>query len=148
MTPSEIGARAEAAVATALITAGKEVYVPLFAAHSRVDLVFVDGNGFHRVQCKSSRIVNMVLMFRTCSNTNRTHKDYRGQIDFFGVYSPQLDRVFLVPVDDVPIRDGFLRLEPARNGQQKGVRWARDYILGPPLGETTGRLKLPLTDHP
>jgi hypothetical protein len=148
LTPSQIGARAEFAVAAALTAAGKEVYLPMFGAHSRVDLAFQDEGGFWRVQCKSSRIVNMVLMFRTCSNTNRTHKDYRGQIDFFGVYSPHLDRVFLVPVDDVPIREGFLRLEPARNGQQKRLRWARDYVLGPPLGETTAVLRMPLTDPP
>jgi hypothetical protein len=76
--------------------------------------------GFSRVQCKTSRIVNTVLTLRTCSNTNQTPKDYRGQVDFFGVYSPQPEQVFLVPVEDVPTRAGFLRLEPARNGPQKG----------------------------
>ena len=48
------------------------------------------------------------------------------------VYSPELDQVFLVPVDEAPARGGHLRLTPTRNGQAKGVRWARDYVLGTP----------------
>ena len=71
-------------------------------------------------------------MFRTCSNTNQAPKDYRGEVDLFGVYSPELDQVFLVPVDEVPTRYGSLRMDPPRNGQVKGVRWAADYQLTVP----------------
>src|SRR5437879_2088354 len=106
----------------ALIRTGRRVYVPFFGADSRVDLVFEDDDGFHRVQCKTSRMVGAALMFRTCSNTKNVPKDYRGEIDYFGVYSPDLEQVFLVPLDDVPARAGYLRLEPARNGQAKGIR--------------------------
>ena len=56
LSPSEVGARAERAVAFALAAAGKRVYLPLFAPHSRVDLVFDDDAGFHRVQVKTSRV--------------------------------------------------------------------------------------------
>ncbi len=129
-TPSEIGARAEAAIARALIMDGKQVYIPLFSAHARADLVFEDVSGLHRVQCKTSRVIGDVVWFRVCSNTNNEPKDYRGQIDFFGVFSPELDEVYLVPVADVPLRAAHLRVAPPRNGQRKGIRWAADYRIG------------------
>ena len=44
-TPSRIGSRAEMEVTTALIRAGKHVYLPAFAADSRIDLVYVDDEG-------------------------------------------------------------------------------------------------------
>ena len=73
------------------------------------------------------------LYFRTHSNTKNVAIDYRDQIDSFGVYSPDLDLVLLVPVDAVPIR-GCLIYESSlpRNGQRIGVRRAADYLIGPP----------------
>src|SRR4051794_9022661 len=68
-TPTEIGARAEAAVTSALVRAGKPVFLPIFGANTRIDLVYADDGGLVRVQCKTSRVVGDVLVFRTCSNT-------------------------------------------------------------------------------
>lgn len=127
--PSVIGARAELAVAVALSKAGMAVYLPFFNAHSRVDLVYQDGAGLHRLQCETSRIVRSVLCFSTCSNTSGERKDYQGEIDTFGVYSPDLEQVFLVPVDGLPRRACSLRLSAPANGQQNGLRWAKDYLL-------------------
>jgi hypothetical protein len=129
-TPSEVGARTELAVALELARAGKLVYAPLLSSHGRVDLLYEDADGFHRVQCKSARLLNDTLFFLTCSNTRNIPRDYRGEVDVFGVYSPDLDEVFIVPVDEAPIRGCTLRLGPARNGQSKLVRWAADYRLG------------------
>lgn len=128
---SHVGARAELAVAAALTHAGKIVYLPLFNAHARVDLVFEDDHGFHRVQCKTSRVRQGVLCFSTCSNSGGIRRGYRGEVDLFGVHSPELQQVFLVPVGEVPQRMCSLRLEPARNGQQRRLRWASDYLLRP-----------------
>ena len=120
------------AVASALHRAGWDVFTPLFAPHSRVDLIVIGPRGVLRVQCKTSRPARGALYFRTCSNTANVPVDYLEQIDAFGVYSPDLHRVYLVPINDLPVRGGTLRLEPARNGQQVGVRWAKDYLVGPP----------------
>lgn len=132
VTPSGIGARAEAAVASALVRAGKSVFLPAFAAHDRIDLIYMDATRVVRVQCKTSRLVGEVLRFRTCSNTANRPRTYDGEIDAFGVYSPTTGLVYLVPADDVPDRVCHLRLAPARNGQTRGLRWADDYVLGPP----------------
>jgi hypothetical protein len=132
LSPSVVGARAEMAVASALQRVGTEVFVPLFAAHSRVDLVAVSASGLLRVQCKSARLVGGSLVFATCSHTHNVSEDYRDQIDAFGVFSADLSLVYMVPVEEAPLRGCTLRLEPARNGQRAGVRWGSDYLVGPP----------------
>ncbi|MBV8957740.1 MAG: hypothetical protein JO054_03415 [Actinobacteria bacterium] len=116
-------------MAVALCRAGKRVYTPLFEPHGRVDLLCEDATGYQRVQCKTARLVGDALFFHTCSNTGKQPRDYRGEVDVFGVYSPELDQVFIVPVDVAPVRGCTLRLGPARNGQAKGVHWAKDYLL-------------------
>jgi len=120
------------AVANALHRAGWDVWTPLFAAHSRIDLLAVGTAGVQRIQCKSASIRPGGVFFRTCSNTGNHPVDHRGQVDAFGVYSPSLDAVYLVPIDDVPRRGALLRLEPTRNGQMAGVRWAADYLVEGP----------------
>lgn len=120
------------AVASGLQRAGYDVFVPLFAAHSRVDVIASGPSGLVRVQCKTARLGRGALFFRTCSNTANIPLDYRDQIDAFGVYSPDLDRIYLVAVDEVSLRGCHLRVEPPRNGQGAGIRWAADYLIGPP----------------
>jgi hypothetical protein len=85
-----------------------------------------------RLQVKSASVRPGCVYFRTCSNTKNHPVDYRGEIDAFGVYSPVQDLVYLVPIDDCPVRGASLRLDPTRNGQSAGVRWAADYLVGPP----------------
>lgn len=128
LTPSQIGETAEAAVLAALVRLGKDVWLP-FRASSRIDLLFLDDKGTHRVQCKAGARYGDIVSFMTCSNTNNLPKNYAGQIDFFGVYCASVGEVYLVPVDDVPVTRGSLRLAPTRNGQSKGVRWAADYRI-------------------
>lgn len=133
LTPSQVGERAEAAVAAALVHAGKLVYLP-FGSSGRIDLVFSDEQGHHTVQCKAATVVDDVVIFRTSSNTGKVARHYRGEVDYFGVYCHARDEVFLVPVDDVPRTRGYLRVAPTRNGQSRGVRWAADYLLEPTTG--------------
>ncbi len=62
----------------------------------------------------------------------RTYKhDYRGQADF-GVYCPETDAVYLVPVSEVPLTEGALRVIPTRNNQMRKIRWAKDFELRKP----------------
>ena len=131
MTPSQIGARAEAAVAAALTAQGWIVYLPAFAGHGRVDLVFADAEGLHGVQCRAARRVGDVVRFRTCSNTNNAPRAYGAEVELFGVYFRERSQVFLVPVSGTPARECSLRLAGTRNGQAARVRWADDYRIGP-----------------
>lgn len=128
MTPSEIGERAEAAVLAALVSAGKQVLVP-FGGQRRYDLAYEEDGRLVKVQCKSGRERKSAIVFRTYSVGRGPARDYRDDVDVFGVYCHERDEVYLVPVDHLPSRGAHLRLRPARNGQQSGVRWASPYLL-------------------
>jgi hypothetical protein len=84
------------------------------------------------LQCKTGRSVPGAVSFRTCSNTGNVPIDYRDDIDAFAVYAPGTNAVYVVPVARTGVRGCRLRLEPTRNNQATGVRWAADYLIGPP----------------
>ncbi len=119
---------AEAAVLHALVAAGKHVWLP-FQASGRCDLLFQDDRGLHRVQCKAATVRHGAVTFMTCSATSDVARDYRDDVDYFGAYCHERGEVYLVPVHAVPTRRAFLRLQPTRNGQVSGLRWASDYLL-------------------
>lgn len=128
MTPSEIGERAEAVVLAALAGAGKHVLLP-FGGQRRYDLAYEEAGRLVKVQVKSGRERKGAIIFRTHSVGRGPPMDYREDVDFFGVYCHDRREVYLVPVGDVPPRDAHLRLNPPRNGQQSGIRWASQYLL-------------------
>lgn len=130
--PGTQGTRSEAAIASALVRSGAEVYLPAFGNNGRIDLIYVRTGAAVRVQCKSACRIGDSLRFWTCSNTANNPAPYIGEVDEFGVYSPDTGVVYVVPADGLPSRACFLRLAPTRNGQRVGVRWARDFELGPP----------------
>lgn len=54
-------------------------------------------------------------------------RQYReGEVDYFAVYFPPAAEIYVVPFGVIGI-DGFLRLTPTLNGQQKYIRWAADF---------------------
>src|SRR5580692_8541807 len=129
--PKSIGERSEGMVLAALLRAHKVVLQP-FGDNQRYDLVVDDNGTFSRVQCKTARLKGGVLVFDTCSSQThrgRGKQGYKGQIELFAVYSPDLDKTYLVPVDVVGDRGAMLRISPAKNGQTKGVRFAADFEL-------------------
>jgi hypothetical protein len=128
MTPSQIGERAEAAVLAALSCAGKEVLLP-FGGQRRYDLAYEEGGRLTKVQCKSGRARKGVIEFRTYSVGRGPARDYREDADVFGVYCHDRREVYLVPVEDVPSRSAYLRLDTPRNGQHLRVRWAAKYLI-------------------
>jgi hypothetical protein len=115
-----------------------EVYETIllpFGENQRYDLLIDAGNEFIRVQCKTGRLRAGAIRFPACSNTyhhpspgrSSPSSDYRGEADIFGVYCPETDTVYMVPVQEVGRRLGCLRVEQTRNGQVRNIRWARDY---------------------
>lgn len=129
MLPSEIGERAEAAVLAALAGAGKRVLLPF--GDRRYDLAYEENGRLVRVQCKAGSVRKGAVCFRTHSVGRSSIRDYRGEVDLFGVYCHERGEVYLVPVHEVPTRRGSLRIAPTRNGQTTGVRLAADYVIAP-----------------
>lgn len=132
MNSNSIGAHTEGRVLAALLQAGYVVAIPFGVA--RYDLVIETPKGFKRVQCKTGRLRSGAVVFNTYSlgNVRRTGQystqPYQGSADLFGVYCPDTDKTYLVPVDG-NVAEIRLRVDQARNGQQINVRWAVDYEM-------------------
>lgn len=128
-----IGDVTEMEVATALLRRGRKLLRPISAA-ARYDLVIDNEDGtFIRVQCKTGRLREGRVEFRLYSvSGHRTQGvGYRSQVDAYGVYCPQIDAIYLVPVTAISACGAIatLRVEPARNGQTRGVRQAADFTI-------------------
>jgi hypothetical protein len=104
-------------------------------------MIAADQDGLWRVQCKTGKLSKGCVIFATCSNTRNRPQDYLNEVDFFGVYCAALGASYLVPVSDVSLREASLRVDPVRNGQSKGVRWAEPYLLRPERGGAAPRLR-------
>lgn len=130
--PKAVGERSEGMILAALLRANRVVLQP-FGDNQRYDLVVDEGGGkFLRIQCKTARLKKGALFFDTCSSSgpkSSQKKGYRGQIEMFAVYSPDLDKVYLVPVDVVGEKGATLRIDPPSNNQTKGVRYASEFEL-------------------
>ena len=134
--PKAVGDRTTLAVMLALNAAGYDVLLP-FGENTRYDLVIDRDQTFSRVQCKTGRLRNGDVSFPTCSsyghhrNPATANRGYSGEVDYFGVHCPETGGVYLIPLEDVPTaRTATLRIEPARNGQQKQIRPGQSYEVG------------------
>lgn len=131
---SALGERAEGAVLAAILHAGWTALLPFGGSHA-YDLVGEKEGEFFRIQVKHGAVRDGAVMFRAYSSsgkgTAKVVRNYHGRADYFGVYCSELNRVFLVPVNDVGTGTITLRLTPAKNGQVAGIRFAADYDLTP-----------------
>lgn len=114
----------------ALVERDLAVLIPFGEGHPYDLVVQTRGVLFLRVQCKTARVLNGCLRFNSRSTDHgRGPGSYEGLADLFGVYCPRPAGVYLVPVNQVPRFEAFLRLEPTRNNQRRGVRHAADFAI-------------------
>lgn len=126
-----VGDLSEVIVLYALARLGHYVSVP-WGENQRYDLIAEIDGVLRRVQVKTGRLRMGSVLFNAYSShahRNGGSRSYKGDADYFGVYCPELQRVFLVPVGDVPESRGCLRWEPAKNSQSRKIRWADRYVL-------------------
>ena len=147
LTPSQKGAVAEAGITSMVIQLGLTVLRPLCDGR-RYDLVVDLEPELLRVQCKLARSLPGVLsvQLRTCRHTPGGYvqtKYSAAEVDAIAAYSPGLHRGFLIPISEPSGRSAIhLRLEPTRNNQAEGIKWARDYELEPRIGLLRARHRL------
>lgn len=132
---NRVGEISEVAIIARFLQLGYVVLTP-YGGNQRYDLVIEDADGqFWRIQCKTGRIDEgeTVLKFNTSisnvTGKNRQPRNYRGHCDYFAVYNEKLNKVYLIPVDQVGITIASLRLVSSKNNQDKYMRWAKDYEL-------------------
>ena len=99
----------------------------------RYDFVVDKGDKFVRIQAKTSSTDDEGASFRfSCRSCNRKdgkiiHHYYTNQeIDYFVTIFN--NKCYLIPVEECGA-DKKLRILPAKNGQVKGITWAKDYEL-------------------
>lgn len=114
---------------------GKPVTGGLGTGQRSIDLVIVHNylviqkeGVFKSVQCKTARPIKngAVLRFKACSQNVLTaeRRSYKGEVDFFGVYSPDLDKSYLVP-NSRNFRHGSLP-----SGEIDAEKYAKDSKMG------------------
>lgn len=130
MLTGEKGNRSEARVLAALVDAGYFVSIPFGSGH-KYDFVIDDSARLFRVQCKTGRVKNGVLLFNAYSQSGNgsVKMSYRGLADLFAVLNPDNEKVYIVPVDEVGVTVVSLRITPTANKQVQGIRWAEMYLL-------------------
>jgi hypothetical protein len=122
-----IGDISELGLMPDFVRAGYLFSVP-FGEDHRYDLVIEKDGKFASVQVKTGRLRKGVVIFNCYSS--HTHRggaacrQYTGEVDYFGVYCPDLDSTYLIPLNEFSVQQGILRVEPTRNGQTRKLRWA------------------------
>lgn len=130
---SSQGTESEMIIAAELVRAGYVVLTP-YGTH-RYDLAIEDADGkFWKIQCKTAWLsaqTEGVLTFAGCSTGGKggaVRRGYQDDVDYFAVYSPDTDKVYLIPAKDIGLQVS-LRLTPPKNRQEKHIRYAADYEL-------------------
>jgi PD-(D/E)XK endonuclease len=125
------GNAAEARILAEFVARGLDVLTPFGSGHPYDLAVDLGASRFLRIQCKTAWLVGESCLAFHCRSTDhgRGRRPYDHLADLFGVHFPPHDGVYLVPVAEVPGHLGRLRLEPAKNNQRRGVRFADDFEI-------------------
>ena len=133
---NRIGEISEAAIITRFLQLGYVVLTP-YGGNQRYDMVIEDAEEqFWRIQCKTGRIdegrttIQFRAIIQNVTGKNRQPRYYQGQCDYFAVYCEELNKVYLIPVDQVgQLITATLRLTPRKYNQDRKTLWAKDYEL-------------------
>ena len=128
------GVISELEVAAHLLRKNYTVFKPF--GEQVYDLVIVENNKIKKIQIKSGLYKNGCVVFRAMkrkyiSNSVSYLQHYtKEEIDYFCVYSYELDRIFLISIEEVGERDDiYLRVDHPKNNQVKENLWAKDFEI-------------------
>lgn len=127
-----IGEITEQQVATEFLKLGYQVCKPL-VSDSRYDFIVDINNHLLKIQVKTCTLKeDSYLEFATSTSHTNTkgtiNKSYTSdEVDYFATYYN--NQCFLIPFDVCGNRAQRLRLVPTKNGQTKGITFAKDYHL-------------------
>jgi len=106
--------------------------------NDRFDCVINRGNGFERIQVKTGRYRNGVIIFSVRSSHHHTkkghitgncYKNYKNDVEAFGVYCHTVDKCYLIPISKVGVNSMYLRIEEPKNNTKININWAKDYEI-------------------
>ena len=134
LTNNQKGDLAEAAIRLAAIRLELGVYEPA-SGHSRADLLLEIEDKLWRVQVKwgslspDGSVIRADLRSSYLSPAGYVHTRYsEREVDLIAIYCGELDRSFLIPIQEVAGMAAFqLRVTPARNNQRLCINLAEQY---------------------
>jgi len=122
----------EAIILAFLLKSGHSVSIP-FGNNSRYDMILDNGKTLSKIQCKTGRLVNGCVVFKTTSTNGFTGKktNYINDIDFFIVYCPELNSIYKIHVSEAPTGGNMhLRVEaPKTSYFISTINWAYNYKI-------------------
>jgi len=60
---------------------------------------------------------------------NITKKYTKDDIDYFILYSLELDECYMVPIEDITTSSFYIRIKTSKNKQNKNIHFREDYLL-------------------
>lgn len=101
--------------------------------NQRYDMIAEFNGKLNRIQVKTSNEEENGAIKCYCRSsknhtTNKKCDKYIGEVDYFVFYNQTYDKLAIVPMEEIGEKSTItLRLEPTKNGQNKGVRFFKDY---------------------
>jgi hypothetical protein len=131
----------EGIVMSAYIKEGLTVSIP-FGTGAPYDLIVDNGTHLYKIQVKTGRFYKGCILYKGRRRVREAHpyamrRYTETEVDYFAVYYPSRDSIYVVPFK-ICDSDGCLRLDPVLNGQQKLIRWAKDFKWAKHIEELTG----------
>jgi len=133
VSPKLTGEVSEYRVISKLLEEGYKVYDGC-TENDKVDLVIEKDKGLKKVQVKTVRHEGDKLKMSVSSsivNMTETRKEEytKEDIDLFIGFCPENNNFYKIDVEDTASHSLTLRLEPTKNNQSKGIKWAEDYEI-------------------
>lgn len=116
-----------------MIQRGYKVAIP-YGENWRYDLIVERGFGLERVQVKYVESKGESFVVKCHSSSHMAGNQYSAkpysadEVDWIAVYDGSSQRGYYLPISTVGDQPQIvLRITPAKNGQTKGIRWAKDF---------------------
>lgn len=129
-----LGDVGELAVQADLAKRGYRIAIP-FGDNWDYDLLLCRDDRFERVQVKytesDGKVVTMRLRTQSVTSGRKVaSKVYTSDlVDWLAVYDRTTDACYYLPSHELGGTQVQLRLTKPKNGQEQGVRWAKDYTV-------------------
>lgn len=101
--------------------------------NQRYDMIAEFNGKLNRIQVKTSNEEENGAIKCYCRSsknhiTNKKCDKYIGEVDYFVFYNQTYDKLAIIPMEEIGEKSTItLRLEPTKNGQNKGIRFFKDY---------------------
>jgi len=130
MLTKQIACEGELRFAAEFVRKGYNVFMPT-TEDGPIDLVIHKENLFKKIQVKSTKRKNGVLLIKLRSTNNWSNKKYtKSDVDIIAAYDYEHKIGYLLDIKNFEgMSEVSLRLEPTKNNQKNKIRSAEKYLF-------------------